>query len=203
MVGKDLAVVSIFKPSPFPPGRNGDGFEVAELPDDCQEYDDMEGSGKDKVLSIEGSFAAGECSRVSSLRFEAEVALRRGDFAGVGGLTFSIFSEVGVRILGLNFDSKFDGLADMLEPGDCFNGVSDNLGEGTRLISGNKSFSPTDTAFRGVSPVVATSDSSAFVGALRFGPRALAFVICHNDQRVIKEKQGGQPRSTIPNNLRE
>lgn len=95
MVGKDLAVVSIFKSSPFLPGRNEDGFEAAGPPDDCQEYDDMEGSGKDKALSIEGSFAAG----VSSLRLEAEIALRRGDFASVGGLTFSIFSEVGVRVL--------------------------------------------------------------------------------------------------------
>lgn len=91
----------------------------------------------------------------------------------------------------------------MLELGDCFSGVSDNLGEGTRLISGNESFFPTDIVSRGVSPVVTTSDSSALVGALRFGPRALAFVICHNNQRVIKEKQGGQPRSTIPSNLRE
>lgn len=91
----------------------------------------------------------------------------------------------------------------MLEPRDCFSGVSDNLGEGTRLISGNERFSPIDIVFRSVSPVVATLDSSVLVGALRFGPRALAFVICHNDQRVIKEKQGGQPRSTIPSNLRE
>lgn len=90
MVGKDPAVVSIFKSSPFLPGRNGDDFEAAKLPDDCQEYDDMEGSGKDKALSIEGGFATGEYASVFSLRFEAEVALRSGDFAGVEGLTFSI-----------------------------------------------------------------------------------------------------------------
>lgn len=92
-------MTSIFKSSPFLFGRNGDDFEVTGLPNDCEEYDGIEGSGKDKALSTECGLAAGECARAFSLRFDAEVARRRGDFAGVGGLTFSIFSEVGVWIL--------------------------------------------------------------------------------------------------------
>lgn len=85
----------------------------------------------------------------------------------------------------------------MLDLGDCFSGVPGNLGKGTHLISGNEGFSLTNIVFRDLSPVVVTSDPSALVGALRFGPRALAFVIWHNDQRLRKEKQGGQPRSAI------
>lgn len=94
MVCKDLAVVSIFKSSPVLLRAKGDDFEVIELSDDRQEYDDMEGSGRDKALSMKGGFVTGEFAGASSLRFEVETALRRGDFAGVGGLIFSVFSGV-------------------------------------------------------------------------------------------------------------
>lgn len=165
MVGKDLPMVSIFKSSPFLFGPNRDCFEVIEPSDDRQEFDDTEGSGKEKALSMEGGSVVGKFAEVSSFKFEAEAALRRGDFAGVGGLTFSVFSDV-------------------LNLGGCFSGASANLGEDARLISGNENFPPIDKTFRDVSPTAAaTSDPSALVGALLFGPRALAFVICHNDQR--------------------
>lgn len=89
-------MVSIFKSSPF---LLEDVFEITGLPGDCQEDNDMEGSGKDKALSTGGGLIVGECARAVFPKSEAEVALRRGDFAGVGGLTFSVFSEVSVWIL--------------------------------------------------------------------------------------------------------
>lgn len=61
-----------------------------------EEGDDIEDSGKDKALSLEGDFVIVDCARAASPKFEAEVALSRGDFAGVGGLAFSVFSDVGV-----------------------------------------------------------------------------------------------------------
>lgn len=91
MVCKDFAVVSIFKSSPVLLGAKGDDFELS---DDRQEYGGMEGSGRDKALSMKGGLVTGEFSEASSPRFEDETALRRGDFAGVGGLVFSAFSGV-------------------------------------------------------------------------------------------------------------
>lgn len=88
---KDLAVVSSFKSSPVLLGAKGDDFELS---DDRQEYDGMEGSGRDNALSMKGGLVTGEFAGESSPRFKAETALRRGDFAGVGGLIFSVFSGV-------------------------------------------------------------------------------------------------------------